>query len=166
VGAQLYPADTANGLLRVLAYPKFRLTAADRETLLAEYLPQAEVVALPSPLPTLQVACRDSDDNIFLHLAVVSGADMLVSGDEDLAALSAMYPVVSPEALRDLLRRGSGALIRAATVAAIGSLRAAEVVGCGPWNLNLRRSSCVEIQLAAGMNVAPQHIEIARCPRA
>jgi hypothetical protein len=33
---------------------------------------------------------------------------MLVSGDDDLAALSGVYPVVSPEALRDLLQRESG----------------------------------------------------------
>jgi putative PIN family toxin of toxin-antitoxin system len=100
--------ETAAELLRVLAYPKFRLTTADRETLLAEYLPHAEVVALASPLPALQVASRDSDDDIFLHLAVVSRADLLVSGDDDLAALSGVYPVVSPEALRELLQRGSG----------------------------------------------------------
>jgi putative PIN family toxin of toxin-antitoxin system len=100
--------EIAAELLRVLAYPKFRVTAADRETLLAEYLPHAEVVALASPLPALPVASRDSDDDIFLHLAVVSRADMLVSGDDDLAALSGVYPVVSPEALRDLLQRESG----------------------------------------------------------
>jgi putative PIN family toxin of toxin-antitoxin system len=100
--------ETAAELLRVLAYPKFRLTTADRETLFAEYLPHAEVVALASPLPALQVASRDSDDDIFLHLAVVSRADLLVSGDDDLAALSGVYPVVSPEALRELLQRGSG----------------------------------------------------------
>jgi uncharacterized protein len=100
--------ETAAELLRVLAYPRFRLTAADRQTLLAEYLPHAEVVALPSPLPTLPVACRDSDDDIVLHLVVVSRAAMLVSGDEDLAALSAVYPVVSPEALRASLRRAIG----------------------------------------------------------
>jgi predicted nucleic acid-binding protein len=63
---------------------------------------------LASPLPALQVASRDSDDDIFLHLAVVSRADLLVSGDDDLAALSGVYPVVSPEALRELLQRGSG----------------------------------------------------------
>jgi uncharacterized protein len=100
--------ETAAELLRVLAYPKFRLTTADRETLLAEYLPHAEVVALASPLPALPVASRDSDDDVFLHLAVVSRADMLVSGDDDLTALSGVYPVVSPESLRDLLQRESG----------------------------------------------------------
>ena len=100
--------ETVAELLRVLAYPKFRLTTADRETLLAEYLPHAEVVALAGPLPALQVASRESDDGIFLHLAVASRADMLVSGDDDLAALSGVYPVVSPEALRDLLQRGTG----------------------------------------------------------
>ena len=64
-------------------------------------------MTLASPLPAVQAASRDSDDDIFLHLAVVSRADMLVSGDGDLAALSGIYPVVSPEALRDLLQRGT-----------------------------------------------------------
>ena len=99
--------ETVAELLRVLAYPKFRLGTSDRETLLAEYLPIADVVALPNPLPMLQVASRDSDDDIFLHLAVAGHADVLVSGDDDLIALAGAYPVVSPEALRDLLRQAS-----------------------------------------------------------
>lgn len=97
--------ETVAELLRVMAYPKFRLGALDRETLLAEYLPVAEVVALSSPPPMLQVASRDSDDDIFLHLAVAGHADVLVNGDDDMIALAGAYPVVSPETLRDLLRQ-------------------------------------------------------------
>jgi uncharacterized protein len=95
--------ETVAELLRVLAYPKFRLDAADRDTLLADYLPLAEIVSLPNPLPELPRACRDRDDAIFLHLAIISQADVLVSGDADLTVLAAAYPVVSPATLQQRL---------------------------------------------------------------
>jgi len=95
--------ETATELLRVLAYPKFRLDGAEREALLAEYLPFAEIVDLPNPRPELPLACRDRDDAVFLHLALASGADVLVSGDNDLTVLAAAYPVISPGALRQRL---------------------------------------------------------------
>ncbi len=95
--------ETVTELLRVLAYPKFRLDAAERETLLAEYLPFAEIVPLSDPLPDLPLACRDRDDAVFLHLARASGAAFLVSGDADLTVLAAAYPVISPAMLRERL---------------------------------------------------------------
>lgn len=97
--------ETVAELLRVLVYPKFRLGPADCEALLAEYLPVAEVVALLNPLPMLRVTCRDSDDDKFLHLTVASRADALVGGDDDLTTLAGVYPVVSPDALREMLRQ-------------------------------------------------------------
>ena len=97
--------ETIGELLRVLAYPKFRLDAADRDVLLADYLPFAEVMRLPDPPPELPVECRDRDDVMFLHLAIASGADVLVSGDADLTVLAATYPVVSPAVLRQHLAR-------------------------------------------------------------
>ncbi len=99
--------ETTVELLRVLTYPKFRLDAADREALLADYLPFAETASLPSPLPELPVACRDRDDAVFLHLAIASGADLLISGDHDLTVLATAYPVASPESLRQRLEAGS-----------------------------------------------------------
>ena len=95
--------ETVAELLRVLAYPKFRLNAADRELLLADYLPFAETVVLPNPLPSLPVACRDRNDTVFLHLAIASRAELLVSGDADLTILADAYPVASPAALRTIL---------------------------------------------------------------
>ena len=77
---------TARELVRVLAYPKFRLTADEQHELLADYLPFAEVVPIPSRLPAVP-ACRDAFDAPFLHLAVAGRADVLVSGDGDLLAL-------------------------------------------------------------------------------
>ena len=95
--------ETVSELLRVLARPKFRLDAADRDALLADYLPFTEVVTLPNLPPELPLACRDRDDAVFLHLAIVSQADALVSGDADLTVLASAYPVISPGALQERL---------------------------------------------------------------
>ena len=97
--------DTASELLRVLAYPKFRLTAAERDILLGDYLPFAELAEVPEPPPTLPISCRDRDDTVFLQLAIASAADLLVSGDADLTVLADVYPVVSPAGLRKRLMR-------------------------------------------------------------
>jgi putative PIN family toxin of toxin-antitoxin system len=97
--------ETAAELLRVLQYPKFRLTGDDRAALLEDYLPFAEIVILPRPLPEIDVACRDRDDVVFIQLAVSAGADFLVSGDADLTSLAGVLPVklVSIDTLRPLL---------------------------------------------------------------
>lgn len=84
----LLSTATAQELMRVLAYPKFKLTAADQQELLADYLPWAEVVPVPDPPPRVP-ACRDAHDLPFLHLAAAGRADVLVSGDADLLALAA-----------------------------------------------------------------------------
>lgn len=68
--------ETASELLRVLAYPKFKLTAEDRQDLLEDFLPYADVVELPQPWPSLPV-CRDEKDQVFLVLAQVGQADAL-----------------------------------------------------------------------------------------
>jgi uncharacterized protein len=97
--------ETTAELLRVLTYPKFRLGAMEREVLLADYLPFAEIATLPQPLPDLPAACRDRDDAVFLHLSIASHADLLISGDADLTVLAGAYPVASPETLRRSLDR-------------------------------------------------------------
>lgn len=87
---------TASELIRVLAYPKFKLTPAEQSELLADYLPYCEAVSLPNKAPkTLQ--CRDVNDIPFLHLAVVAKADCLVSGDENLLYLADEFacPIVT-----------------------------------------------------------------------
>lgn len=98
--------ETVAELLRVLAYPKFRLTPADRDALLADYLPFAETATLPVPPPDLPLACRDRDDVVFLHLAIATGADLLVSGDKDLTVLAGATNVASPATLRERLHPG------------------------------------------------------------
>lgn len=75
-------ATTAE-LLRVLHYPKFKLTQDEQHSLLAEYLPYTQVVTdttLAAGLPTI----RDQNDQMFLNLAVISQAEVLVTGDLDL----------------------------------------------------------------------------------
>lgn len=78
---------TVQELVRVLAYPKFRLDSAAQRELMADYLPWATVVDVPDP-PPLVPECRDKHDLPFLHLATAGKARVLVSGDADLLALA------------------------------------------------------------------------------
>lgn len=86
-------------LMRVLAYPKFGLDAAEQQELLADYLPHAEVVTVPN-LPPAVPACRDPQDLPFLHLALAGSADALITGDKDLLVLAGQLPfgIVTGEA--------------------------------------------------------------------
>jgi len=87
-------------LLRVLSYPKFRLTEQEREDLLADYLPWCETVVVANP-PTVPY-CRDPFDQPFLELAAAGSADALVTGDDDLLALAPVFavPIITPAAAR------------------------------------------------------------------
>jgi putative PIN family toxin of toxin-antitoxin system len=78
---------TARELMRVLAYPKFKLTAAEQHELLADVLPWFQVVRIPDPPPKVP-PCRDVFDLPLLHLAVAGKARALVSGERDLLALA------------------------------------------------------------------------------
>lgn len=82
----LVAAETVGELVRVPAYPRFRLTHDERDDLLAELLPFAEVVTFPDPWPEIP-ECRDPHDRVFLALALVAGADTLVTWDADLPAI-------------------------------------------------------------------------------
>ena len=91
---------TVQELVRVLAYAKFRLSKAEQDELLADYLPYAETVRIPQPPPTVP-DCRDVLDLPFMHLAMEGKAQVLVSGDRDLLAIAAEFertsacPIVS-----------------------------------------------------------------------
>jgi putative PIN family toxin of toxin-antitoxin system len=95
----LVSTATAQELVRVLAYPKFRLDAQEQQELLADYLPYAEAVRVPRRAPAVP-ACRDPFDLPFLHLAVAGRADALVTGDADLLTLVRVgrCPIMTPEA--------------------------------------------------------------------
>ncbi|HQW88991.1 MAG TPA: putative toxin-antitoxin system toxin component, PIN family [Nitrospira sp.] len=71
--------------IRVLAYPKFKLTNTEIRGLLEEELiPFIETVtAVPTNIPDL----RDPDDAKFITCAVAAGVRWLVRGDDDLLSL-------------------------------------------------------------------------------
>jgi putative PIN family toxin of toxin-antitoxin system len=96
---------TAAELTRVLGYPKFALSAANRRELLAEYLPYCDVV---EPKERCEVVCRDARDQAFLDLVQSGRADLLVSGDQDLLVLAgqARFVIESPEAYRRSISEG------------------------------------------------------------
>jgi putative PIN family toxin of toxin-antitoxin system len=78
---------TISELVRVLTYPKFKLTNSEQEDLLSDYLPFCDTVLMPDTLPVVP-ECRDAFDIPFLLLAVVGQANYLVTGDSDLLCLS------------------------------------------------------------------------------
>lgn len=92
--------DTARELIRVLAYPKFKLTAADREELLDDYLPWCETVAVPDTIEVHE--CREPFDRPFLALALAAKADALITGDGDLLTVADGFavPILTPAAFQ------------------------------------------------------------------
>lgn len=103
----LVSRQTTAELIRVLAYPKFRLSDADRQDLLDDYLPYCVTATVPDPPPAVP-DCRDPFDRSFLELALAARIDALVTGDRDLLALADSFPVpiLTPGVLRQ--RLGSG----------------------------------------------------------
>jgi putative PIN family toxin of toxin-antitoxin system len=96
---------TSDELVGVLHYPKFGLDQTEREDLLNEFFPYAEVVEKDDPSPALP-QCRDADDQKFLELALAAQADALVSGDNDLHACKAdcPFPILTPAELKEKLQ--------------------------------------------------------------
>ena len=93
--------ETTAELIRVLGYPKFKLSEADRQDLLEDYLPRCEIVTVSDPPPSVP-KCRDPFDRPFLELALAGNADALVTGDADLQALADLFavPILTPAGLR------------------------------------------------------------------
>lgn len=92
--------DTTTELIRVLSYPKFRLSDDEREDLLGEYLPWCETVVVPDAMEVPH--CRDPFDRPFLALALAAKADALVTGDGHLLEISGdvSVPIVTPATLQ------------------------------------------------------------------
>ena len=95
----LISRSTAAELTRILAYPKFRLTAEEQLEALASYVPFCEAIGIANPYPVL---CRDPKDQRFLDLAENGRADLLVTGDDDLLVLGGQtaFVIETPEAYR------------------------------------------------------------------
>jgi putative PIN family toxin of toxin-antitoxin system len=93
---------TAEELMRVLSYPKFRLSPEDRREVLADYLPHCEAI---EPAERCSTVCRDPNDQPFLDLAQCGKAHVLVSGDQDLLSLSGRttFLIETPEAYRRMV---------------------------------------------------------------
>lgn len=83
-------------LIRVLSYPKFKLSQTQQEDLLSDYLPFCDVIVMPEQLPNIP-ECRDHYDKPFLFLALVGKADYLVTGDQDLLCLADTFacPIIT-----------------------------------------------------------------------
>lgn len=78
-------APVLDEYIRVLAYPKFKLTNAEIRGLLEEeLLPFIETVTVP---PAVIPNVRDPDDAKFITCATTAGVRWLVSGDDDLLSL-------------------------------------------------------------------------------
>jgi uncharacterized protein len=89
-----------------LAYPNFKLSAADQQELLADYLPYCATVKMPAK-PPVTPDCRDPFDLPFLQLAVVGKADYLVSGDQDLLSLAGQFvcPIITADQFMKTLKK-------------------------------------------------------------
>jgi putative PIN family toxin of toxin-antitoxin system len=98
--------ETAKELIRVLAYPKFRLSEVEQKALLQDIVPYCETV---TELGTDDLElCRDQNDQIFLRLAHRGEASLLVSGDDDLLSYKGLvaFRIVTPAHLKALLEAG------------------------------------------------------------
>ena len=76
---------TVREVMRVLAYPKFRLSVVELEQLLADLLPWCE--SWITPIAAAEQQVRDPKDQIFVDLALSARVSALVSGDADLLVL-------------------------------------------------------------------------------
>lgn len=77
--------EIAEEYVRVLAYPKFKLTETEiKDIIREELLPFMEAITVTGNMAGL---CADRDDDKFLAAAYAAGADAIVSGDEHLLSL-------------------------------------------------------------------------------
>ncbi|MFH1043593.1 MAG: putative toxin-antitoxin system toxin component, PIN family [Pseudomonadota bacterium] len=95
--------ETLAEMVRVLAYPRFGLTAEDRENIIVHYMENAEAIKQPRTRARLP-QCRDPHDEMFIRLAYAAKADAIVTGDDDLLALAleSRIQILTPVAFRAL----------------------------------------------------------------
>ncbi len=92
-------------IVDVLSRPRIRkrLSAEDAQLFLADVAAQALMLTDPLDPPSV---CRDPDDDYLVALTLVAGAEVLVSGDEDLLAVEPDHvgvEVLTPRQLIDRL---------------------------------------------------------------
>mgnify|MGYP001566332079 CR=1 FL=1 len=94
--------QTADELLRVLAYPKFHLSREEIQVLFERhFLAYAEPVTVSKVLPVIEA---DSTDDIFLACALAGHAKFLVSGDHHLLDLG-KYKTILIITVREFLSK-------------------------------------------------------------
>jgi uncharacterized protein len=89
LGRPVFTPETFAELKQRLWLPKFDryVSIEDRRRLLHEVDTAALWIDV-SPQIATQAFCRDADDDKFIHAALASNADWLVTGDKDLLVLS------------------------------------------------------------------------------
>ncbi len=97
--------ETANEIIRVLSYPKFKLEKDEIQSLLADYLPYAETVVEKSNRAFPQ--CKDVNDQMFINLALQENAEVLVSGDSDLLEMDINLAIETPAQYEKRIRNKS-----------------------------------------------------------
>ena len=100
----LVSAEPLAELVRVLAYPKLKLSEEETKNVLAHYMEHAEAVREAGASVRVP-ECRDPDDRKFLQLAYAAKADALVTGDADLLTLAgkSRVAILTPGALKAAL---------------------------------------------------------------
>jgi putative PIN family toxin of toxin-antitoxin system len=81
----LVSRDTLEELVRVLAYPKFRLSTDEIKAIInQDVLPYVETVRITKKVRVIEA---DPADNAFLECAVSGKADFIITGDAHLLGL-------------------------------------------------------------------------------
>ncbi|MSP38421.1 MAG: putative toxin-antitoxin system toxin component, PIN family [Deltaproteobacteria bacterium] len=106
----LLSKDILDEYIRVLAYPKFHLTAAEIKSLIAEeVLPYVQIVR---PRQRFSVIRRDPSDNKFIECAVAGKSRVIVSGDKDLLSLATFRDITIMTPVRFLESLGKNKKLR------------------------------------------------------
>ena len=97
--------ETAQELLRVLNYPKFKLTIEEQTELLGEFLPYVESVVIDTGVTGMLPECRDYHDQKFLTLALSAKSKFLVTGDSDLLILNnqVSFSIMTPSEFHEII---------------------------------------------------------------
>lgn len=105
----LYSDATLGELIEVLGRPRmvrrYGITAEETEALIDLLILRGEAI---DPTRAIE-ACRDPKDDKFLEVAVAGGANVLVTGDEDLLVLHPFegIPIVGPREFLEMLSKKS-----------------------------------------------------------
>ncbi len=109
-----YQDKTFAELQRVLNYPRLRITVDKQQAISCAYQEIATAIDANDPtLPALPPLprCRDRDDQMFLQLAALARADVLVSKDNDLLRLAKrktlVFRILTPSAAATWLKHAA-----------------------------------------------------------